>query len=356
MAHEPRQPKLYGNVRVGGRAHLWQGDDNRNFGNLIQIETAHFTISDVHDLPNEIFAQLCPRDSGHIYQHLLEGRESRFRCLCQREFHANRAKREKSTEPTTNDGLKKKDEKSSSEASSLRHVLGYTRSLPVHIYEQLRALVQSRALQSFQLKLPQATDSKDDQQVCNSASCASLVPVTATVVDRTILILFVGVLSTLLGRNISMQDVIHLLSKCKNDQFTSLLTFMLGLAISRCLHTRSIARLPTSHYLTFEDAYGHDRPLSMDACIHFSVLREFLKAHYQKSTSVTGEALVKAGQFHMLLGSRRGNVIHAADWSVSGRIKAGSHVVNSLYIDSEDMKCLHCQQDFVVTERGELHW
>lgn len=146
------------------------------------------------------------------------------------------------------------------------------------------------------------------------------------------------------------------MTKCKEDQLTPVLTFILGFAVYHYLCTRLITRLPSTHYLTLEDAYGRSRLLSMDVFGDYSIIKKFLECHYRDMTGTAGEVLVRAGRFHLLLGSRRGNIIQKADWLVTGRIKPGSRIVNSVYIDSDDMKCLQCQVEFIVSKTGEFHW
>lgn len=65
MAYEPRQGNQYGNAKIGGRASLLQGDDNRNIGHLIQIENAYFASLDGPDFPNELLARANAKQQKH---------------------------------------------------------------------------------------------------------------------------------------------------------------------------------------------------------------------------------------------------------------------------------------------------
>lgn len=356
MATKSRQRKRYGNVCLDGRASLFQGDDNRNFGNLVTIENAFFTVPDVQNLPDELLARLDLKSSRCNQRHLLEGKQIGSR-LTNNRHSQNNATIDKEQGGTLPVGQPEEEHRDVLPVNTLlKHTSKYSRLLPVNLYKQLGLILQKVVLYSFPLRIPQPTASGEDDDVSNNTGCTSLAPVTTAAVDRTILIICAGILSTWFGRHVSMQDVVCFLAKCKDDQLITLLTFMLGLTIYQRFCMRYIAKLPEPHQLTFEDAYGHVRPLSMDVCADFSVLKQFLEVHYKTCKSTAGEALIKAGRFHMTLGSRRGNLIGSTDWSISGRIQPGSRIVNCVFIDSEDMKCLHCQQALIISKIGELHW
>ncbi|KAK5312276.1 hypothetical protein LTR70_008291 [Exophiala xenobiotica] len=145
---------------------------------------------------------------------------------------------------------------------------------------------------------------------------------------RDVLMFCAAVLTLMLGRDISAQDVLEVLSRCQHDQLMPALTFLFG--IGTCGY---IARASaTQHYVTLEDAYGHPRTVTMDSCMDFDILRKFLEVHYRQTNGKAGEALIRAGRFHLMLGSRRGRVIDAQEWAVPGRIRAGSRVINSVYV------------------------
>lgn len=164
-------------------------------------------------------------------------------------------------------------------------------------------------------------------------------------------------LSLLLSRNVSAKDMLEFLSRCRQDQLMPVLTFMLGIGLYHYLAMCSFSSMPTTQdLLTLEDAYGRSRTITMDVCVDFRILRHFLEAHYRQMSGKAGEALIKAGQFHLLLGSRRGIVIKAEDWSTPGRIKSGSRIVNSVFLSVNDTRCLYCGNMFVVTQIGEFNW
>lgn len=174
---------------------------------------------------------------------------------------------------------------------------------------------------------------------------------------REFLVLCAAILTCILGRNVSVHDILEFLSKCRHDQLMPVLTFLLGIVIYRYIAMSTIGRPPAAqHFLMLEDAYGQPRSLTLDVCIDFGILRKFLEVHYQQTNGKSGEALIRAGRFHLMLGSRRGRVIDAQDWSVPGRIKAGSRIVNSVYLTLDDTRCLRCQSPFTVTGNGEFHW
>lgn len=174
---------------------------------------------------------------------------------------------------------------------------------------------------------------------------------------RDLLFLSAATMSVLLGRNVSVQDVLDLLLRCQQDQLMPLLTFLLGFGLYRYLVMFSLPPTPsTQYFLTLEDAYGRPRPIAMDVCVNFSVLRQFLQAHYQQTNGAAGEALIRAGQFHLMLGSRRGRLIEAEEWSTPGQIKRGSRIVNSVFVSVNDTRCPRCSTMFSVTKNGEFHW
>ncbi|KAK5083219.1 hypothetical protein LTR24_007847 [Lithohypha guttulata] len=132
---------------------------------------------------------------------------------------------------------------------------------------------------------------------------------------RDVLMFCAAVLTLMLGRDISAQDVLEVLSRCQHDQLMPALTFLFG--IGTCGY---IARASaTQHYVTLEDAYGHPRTVTMDSCMDFDILRKFLEVHYRQTNGKAGEALIRAGRFHLMLGSRRGRVIDAQEWAVYHR-------------------------------------
>jgi len=173
--------------------------------------------------------------------------------------------------------------------------------------------------------------------------------------ERELFVLVTTILSYMFGRHIAKEDFLHFLSRCQTDQLLPVLTFLLGVGLCRFFCTKRTVwnpapLSPTVIYL--EDAFGHKRPLSIDICLDFSILRGFLKVHYR---GTAGEQLINAGQYHLMLGTRRGMVVNASNWK-SASIKAGAHLVNPVYVKSENLKCLVCTGILEISKIGEFHW
>lgn len=233
-----------------------------------------------------------------------------------------------------------------------------TQQLLACLYERLRKF--SSIPRISVISLPEQKEEVPTPPAVYKAQEEDLVQTTGWSISpagRDLLVLSAASLSLILGRNLSTQDILRLLTKCQQDQLMPLLTFLLGFGLYRYLALTSLTATPTTQYfLTLEDAYGRSRPVAMDVCVDFSVLRQFLQAHYRQTSGTAGEALVKAGQFHLLLGSRRGRLIQAEEWSTPGGIKKGSRIVNSVFVSINDSKCPACSTILIVTDRGEFLW
>ena len=83
-------------------------------------------------------------------------------------------------------------------------------------------------------------------------------------------------------------------------------------------------------------------------------LSTFFEYHYRDTAGTVGQALIKAGQFHVLLGSRRGRVLHGSNWDPT-MFRPGWRVVNSVYVVKDEAKCLKCHVAMIVTAQGEFH-
>jgi len=107
---------------------------------------------------------------------------------------------------------------------------------------------------------------------------------------------------------------------------------MLGVGLARSFYLGSVSRSfnrLSEDFIILEDASQQRRPVSMSVCEHFSILEAFRKVHYRGKS---GEALVKAGRFSMILGSREGLPARPSDWSIKGRIQVGSTLVMSIHV------------------------
>ncbi|KAJ9654129.1 hypothetical protein H2198_006809 [Neophaeococcomyces mojaviensis] len=208
MAQKSRRGNQYGDVSIGGRASLWQGDDNRNFGNIIRIEKAYLAFRDAQNLPNELLAQL------HVNQqnqdHHGSDRTSYLlkkwpKPSCQNATLETSANIEYEKEALDMKHAPEEDAKAVSTANPVKNVSKHNKRLFLDLYKWLHCLVERSILKSFRPRSPQS-NSPDwyDEQTSPSRDLTSLVPATTNpFAGREMLILCAGILSTLLGRHIS---------------------------------------------------------------------------------------------------------------------------------------------------------
>jgi len=170
-----------------------------------------------------------------------------------------------------------------------------------------------------------------------------------------LLVLLAALTSYVVGRNVSPEHVSTFIFRCRQDSLLPFITLILLVSLYRYRTVRCILPNPPLAQLTLEDAYGHLRPFSVDICADFSIFKQFLEFHYRDAASTVGESLIKAGQFNLTLGSRRGPVVLPGDWNRE-IFKPGCRVVNAMYINKEDTTCLRCAAFMIVTSTGEFHW
>jgi len=169
-------------------------------------------------------------------------------------------------------------------------------------------------------------------------------------------LLFAGIMSYVFGQNVSVDDVSVFLGQCLQNHILGLLTCVLGIGLYRYIMKRCTVTIPfTAERLILEDAYGRTRPFSLDMCMDYDLFKKFLEVHYQDTTGTAAGALVKTGQFHIMLGSRRGKILERSNWRCD-LLKPGYRVVNSVYVNKEDATCLTCATVMTVTALGEFHW
>lgn len=181
---------------------------------------------------------------------------------------------------------------------------------------------------------------------------------TITPAARDLLVLCTGTLSFLLGRNVSVQDLIGLVSRCQQDRCLPLLTFLLGIGMYRYWVLSSINTAPvTQYFIMLEDAYGRTRPLPFEVCCDFSILQKFLEVHYQQSSSTAGAALIRAGRFNLRLGSRSGKlgftsgrIVASDEWSSPVHIRRGTRIINSIIASVEDDEASEIMQSIPLGE------
>lgn len=93
----------------------------------------------------------------------------------------------------------------------------------------------------------------------------------------------------------------------------SLLAGLLLYGIARYLMMPHVARGVSElmgDCIIFEDASRGQRRVPISHCEHFAMFKAFLEMHYQGQP---GETFIKAGQFNLMLGSRRGLALLSSD-------------------------------------------
>ena len=161
-------------------------------------------------------------------------------------------------------------------------------------------------------------------------------------------------LSCLIGRNASTQELTAFMTRCQKDPLLPMLTALLAFGFARLLYAGQVVRNPSGFDelgITLEDAYGIREFVSMSVCADYTIFKSFLEVHYRKAGRSTGEMLVQANQFHTMFGSRRGAVIDTEAWFV----RPGLVLVNSLYVRTEEAKCLLCKSGLVLGDLDGLH-
>lgn len=168
--------------------------------------------------------------------------------------------------------------------------------------------------------------------------------------------LLTGILSYIVGQNLSVKDVSHLLIICQEHQLLGLVTCVIWIGLYRYFMARRLVMAPSyPDKLFLEDAYGRSRSFSPDICADFDILTRFLEVHYRDTAGTTAGVLVTAGQFYLMLGSRRGRAFSRRDWR-NLVLKPGYKLVNSVYISRDNMECLICHITMTVTPSlGEFH-
>lgn len=372
MANDDLSTKVYGDIHVGGHAHVQLGDRVITRHNHFHVRGIYVSTREKHELARVAsartrFPQISQRANGTIV------RTRRWNGANHLDKRRNQVGGSSSCAPQAYEDV-------TASTAAWAGVLSQARSASRRFTNALAKRADWKDIRQTILDLyeclvrkqpvgrsPSPHMQKNDLDehlgyLTNSSTAGGTVTVTSSPQQqvharRDFLVLCAAVLTLMLGRNISAHDVLEVLSRCQHDQLMPVLTFLLGIGMYRYAAISTIARAPAAqHHLTLEDAYGHQRTVTMDVCMDFGILRKFLEVHYQQTNRKAGEALIRAGRFHLMLGSRRGRVINAQEWAVPGRIRAGSRIINSVYVMLNDTRCLHCQTDFTVTDNGEFHW
>lgn len=167
--------------------------------------------------------------------------------------------------------------------------------------------------------------------------------------------LWTGIISYIVGQNLSVKDISDLLIVCQERQLLGLLTCAIWIGFYKYFMTRRLKiALSCSNKVFLEDAYGRSRSFSPYTCADFDILTRFLEVHYRDTTGTTAGALVIAGQFYLMLGSRRGKTFTRRNWR-DLVIKPSYKLVNSVYIRRDNAECPSCQVKMTITPLGEFH-
>lgn len=348
MGRQPLRPKRYGNTTVGGRAKVRLGDSR--ITKVYHVGAVNLTV------PEELL-------------HLLQDAATNVDVTSQRAGSNKKLaqqiasrKRNTSIGSSKKGGLVKReqdwvrtvcDEVELDEAEDGQNVLGYVQKLLFKLGRSpltrslANCLSQEDALTIFRCAEP---DRHESQALVKAHSERAVV-----VRDHSMAGAFL--LSWIIGKNVSAEDVVKFLVNCRRDELVPLLLLTVFIGAYRYYTMRTICRAPTQQFWILEDAYGFPRRISMDVLIDYSVFQRFLHVHYRDAQRTTGAALVEANQFHLMLGSRRGVVIGSTNWTTAvNKIKPGRRVINAVYITSYDKSCFTCNSNLTVTDFGEFHW
>lgn len=335
MGRQPLRPKKYGNTTVGGRAKVQLGDS--------QI-TKSYHVGAVNLIVPEKLLQLRRGAAANVDA---KGRRVRLdKRLRERNNNIGSSKGalvkrgqdyacaicDKAVFHEVEDGQ-----------PDLEHLVGYVENL---LYKLWRPPLVSPWANSLSAE----PDQHESQALVKTHSDRAVV-----VRDHSMVGAFL--LSWIIGKNVSAEEVVEFLFNCRHDDLVPLLLLTLCIGAYRYYTLRTVCRAPTQQFLMLEDAYGFPRQISMDVLIDYSVFQRFLYVHYRDAGRTTGAALVEANQFHLMLGSRRGMVIGSTNWNAAvNNIKPGRYVINAVYVSAYDTSCLTCDSNLIVTEFGEFHW
>lgn len=347
--------KQYGDTTISGNAVVQMGDGQLINRNEVNIHTAYLFLQDELDLPKLNIAQALPSLS------LDEARRSSEMSRQHQVFPQTKCHYRKEEGIT----ITQQDVPFSNAihlSESFAPQTGF-QTASGHTSDK-----ESVRLQTLKRRhhFSAASDRQDDDAIEENNSlysCTRRKPIspkvhnTAMVIhsSQELLALFVFVFSFLIGRNASPQEISSFITKCQHDSLLPILTATLAFGIARYFYTGRVVMNPSAMdelKIGLEDAYGTPTVVSMSICADYTIFKSFLEVHYKKAGRKAGEILVKADQFHLMLGSRRGMLVDADNWA----IEPGSNIINSLYVTTEEQKCLLCKSNLVVSKTGDLHW
>lgn len=157
-----------------------------------------------------------------------------------------------------------------------------------------------------------------------------------------------AIVSMLIGRHASMQDVLGFVARCATDPVLSFMTAAIALALGRLVYAGQLdKRNPSTldkQRGMLEDAYGFRRFVSMSICADYTIFKSFLEVHYREAGRKSSKRLIQIGQFSLTLGSRRGVILRNGNWAID----AGAMIVNAVFVRTEEPNCLLCKDQLFV--------
>lgn len=325
--------KRYGNTNIGGRAKVQLGDTHL---------TKHITVDTLNlSLPDALVAVLqhAITNVNQADQKLLSWNQRTPRSVPSKKCLAKGGVSSQALGPSTNDTV------------SIQHSDENVdiHSIPYMAQKWMRSLLH-RPVSSVEAQAIVQIPENGDQRLVHTGPSREVVLRDHGIVALT-------VLSCIARKNISMTDLIGYMASLANDDLLPLLLMVICIGMYRYITAQPISRAPPQLFWEMEDAYGFSMQLSMDVLVDYSVFQQSLSAHYRNSNRSAGAALVSINRFHLVLGSRRGIAISNHNWSTAAtHIKLGRKVINAVFFDTENRKCLTCQTGMIITDCGEFHW
>ena len=347
MAAPSPQPKSFGDVQIGGSANVQLGDSFVN--NVYRIENLVQT-----RLPEELNRLL--QATAQQQLRLIGLKKSRRRATVRPGRVAgpkgkpNTFKRPQCGVEDTHDIREghQEDELRPELQLLLRHVQSWL----VRTCRAISLTIAPPAAEANGTVITSALDPSSQVDAHHEHQVVSRNRHAAVVRDHSMLAAIL--LSLIIRKNVSTQDVVNLLTQCGQDELAPVLFFVLCLGIYRFFMTQSIMRLPAQQFWILEDAYGNSSTIPMDLLIDFSVLQKFLHVRYREANKTVCAWLIEVGFFHLTIGSQL--MITRDNWAMMEHIKPGTRVVNAVYVSSDGCQCLSCAGPLLVAANRELHW
>lgn len=354
MAEALSGSKQYGDTQFEGDGNLHQGDDYRRFTNRIQFRDVIFNLPPpLAKRCSRTLREQTPYTSLHQRQIGSTGtRVARSRFVGGRNAADDSAAKERAgtNNPSQIDHVLNAESKHLSNSSLSEH------NPPSNITESIQQSWQSHGSSAHSWIAPLPTNLPLGNN--NPDSSTSPGRSTQTRTGQEFLWLCASIMSYLLLRQVSGQEVLSFLIECPQDQLFPILTCIFGAGLYRFVNSGIVNnRQPLQHTLLLEDAYGQTQHVDFDLFTNLNALEGFLLRHYDQTSGSAAKYLMQHKQYHLMLGSRRGAVLQREEWaSVTNIIKPGYKIVNAVYIKTMKTTCLSCGTPLIVSEMGEFHW